>query len=347
MKLWLKNYLSTIFFILLIYGFYNSFSYFTTFFTATFTLQPLKFSIQSVDIFKWVIGLYILILPIFYLQSENKSKALIVIEYLFKKGKYFSYKANFEEKTSFLAWIVKAFWAPLMIFWLSEHIITMINKWVALYGTWPLWKINFLWFFDSYFFVFCFSFILFADVFFFTLWYLIESPKLKNTIKSVEPTLLWWAVALACYPPFNGYITSLIWWYSQDFPKFENISIHIGFNVAILLLMGIYSWASISLWFKASNLTNRGIVTKWPYRFVRHPAYIAKNLAWWIGGIPLMIEALQTNNYIFLSSIFFWLIWWSSIYFLRAWTEEQHLSKDPEYRKYKEKVRFRFIPWVF
>lgn len=50
----------------------------------------------------------------------------------------------------------------------------------------------------------------------------------------------------------------------------------------ITCLWGIFAWASLSLGFKASNLTNRGIVTKGPYRWVRHPAYAAKLGIWLI-----------------------------------------------------------------
>lgn len=38
---------------------------------------------------------------------------------------------------------------------------------------------------------------------------------------------------------------------------------------------------------------------------------------------------------------------WIYIYYLRSITEERHLIKDPEYKKYVEKVKYRFIPKVF
>lgn len=347
MKLWLKNYLSTLSFIGGIFVFYNSFEYFRKFFTANYYIQPIDLHITSVEVFTGIILLYIFLLPIFYFYSQEKWKSLIIFEYFWKVWKYQILKPTKEEKIAFLAWWVKAFWGPLMISFLAGHIATLINKLVATIGTFWLRKINFLWFFDTYFFPTCFSLILFFDTFFFTLGYLIESPKIKNTIKSVEPTILWWAVAIACYPPFNGYITNVIGWYSEDFPKFENIHLHINLNILILVLMGIYSWASISLWLKASNLTNRGIVTKWPYRFVRHPAYISKNLAWWIGGLPILITSLQGENYALFFSVILSLSCWTFLYFMRAVTEEKHLSKDSDYKKYKEQVRYRFIPWVF
>tara|TARA_Y100000031_G_C8029362_1_gene296404 strand:+ start:350 stop:499 length:150 start_codon:yes stop_codon:yes gene_type:complete len=34
------------------------------------------------------------------------------------------------------------------------------------------------------------------------------------------------------------------------------------------------------------------------------------------------------------------------LYYLRAWTEENHLSLDPDYLEYKTQVRWKFIPKV-
>jgi protein-S-isoprenylcysteine O-methyltransferase Ste14 len=36
----------------------------------------------------------------------------------------------------------------------------------------------------------------------------------------------------------------------------------------------------------------------------------------------------------------------SAVYYRRAVTEEQHLSRDPEYRKYMKRVPYRFIPGI-
>jgi hypothetical protein len=47
---------------------------------------------------------------------------------------------------------------------------------------------NFLSFFNQYFFLFAFSFILFLDVLFFTLGYLLEGKIFKNEIISIEST---------------------------------------------------------------------------------------------------------------------------------------------------------------
>ena len=119
-------------------------------------------------------------------------------------------------------------------------------------------------------------------------------------------------------------------------------------DVGLLLALGIYSWASIALGFKASNLTNRGIVGHGPYAFVRHPAYAAKNLAWWIGALPTLYLLYAMGNTRGLCYAVLALAGWSTIYLLRAITEERHLLlADNGYAQYMARVRWRFIPGVF
>ena len=65
---------------------------------------------------------------------------------------------------------------------------------------------------------------------------------------------------------------------------------------AMLLGVGVYAWATLALGLRASNLTNRGIVTTGPYRWLRHPAYVAKNLSWWIGATPLVVKFASTRS---------------------------------------------------
>lgn len=344
----IKNYLSTMAFILLWYVFYSHIWYYQDFFRWEISLVFFaNFSIKSIDIFKYVILAYSLFLIPFYIYHQEKWKALIVIEYMIKKFKNFSYKINHKEKVSLLAWWVKLFYAPLMIFWLSGHITTLLNNIYYTYWNRALFSHNFYDFFNQNLFWTAFSFILFFDVFFFTCWYLIESPFLKNTIKSVEPTFLWWFVTLACYPPFNGMIGNIIPWYSSDFPEFPNHSFHIFFNSLLLICMTIYSSASFALWWKASNLTNRGIVKTWVYRFVRHPAYIAKNTAWWIGILPVLIDSFQLWEYKTFFIAIFSMSFWSFLYFMRAITEEKHLSLDADYIAYKKEVPYRFVPKIY
>ena len=252
-----------------------------------------------------------------------------------------------DERLGLLSVLLKAFFAPLMVVWLFDHTALMLVHGSELMARWGKPETEWLELFNAHGFWFAFKVILFLDVFFFTIGYLIELPVLKNEIRSVDPTLLGWGVALACYPPING-MTAMIFGggYSADFPQFEHPAVHLAANALLLVLMAIYTSASIALNFKASNLTHRGIIARGPYRYIRHPAYVCKNLAWWIGLMPALLVALETSLTSTLMT-FGSMFGWSVIYYMRALTEEDHLrSVDGEYDAYCQKVKYRFIPGV-
>lgn len=252
-----------------------------------------------------------------------------------------------DERLGLLSVLLKAFFIPLMVVWLFDHTGLMLGYGKELLEQWDSPDADGLALFNAAGFWFAFRLILFLDVFFFTLGYMIELPSLKNEIRSVDPTLMGWGVALACYPPFNG-MTAMIFGggLSAEFPQFSQPVVHVTANVLLLGLMALYTWASVALNFKASNLTHRGIVVHGPYRFIRHPAYVCKNLAWWIGLVPALIAAADVS---FLSALAVVgsMFGWSVIYYMRALTEEDHLrGVDGEYDAYCQKVRYRFIPGV-
>ncbi len=56
-------------------------------------------------------------------------------------------------------------------------------------------------------------------------------------------------------------------------------------------LTAIYAWATLAFGIRFSNLTYRGVLTNGPYRFTRHPAYVSKNLFWWLSVLPFMVSS--------------------------------------------------------
>lgn len=249
-------------------------------------------------------------------------------------------------KQAGLALLLKFFFAPLMINWCLNHVADMANSVVQLIdGIEAGTQGRVL--FDASLFWACFQCILFVDTLLFTLGYIVEVPALNNRIRSVDPTFFGWFVCLACYPPFNDCTSRYIEWQSSDFPRFGNDWLHFAANVTLLVAMTIYSWASLALGFKASNLTNRGIVGRGPYAYVRHPAYAAKNFAWWIGAMPNIGIWFASGDLHAAVYALFALCGWTGIYVLRAMTEERHLLMAVNgYAEYMEKVRWRFIPHV-
>jgi len=249
-------------------------------------------------------------------------------------------------KQASLALLLKFFFAPLMINWCLGHAGDMGN---SLVQAWDSIRegVRGRALFDSSLFWACFRLILFVDTLLFTLGYIVEMPALRNRIRSVDPTFFGWFVCLACYPPFNDFTSRFLQWQSSDFPQFQSSSLHFAANLALLVSLAVYSWASVALAFKASNLTNRGIVAHGPYAVVRHPAYAAKNLAWWIGALPNLYLIFASGNYRYAAYALLSLCGWTAIYVLRAITEERHLLMGRNgYAEYMQRVRWRFIPHV-
>lgn len=233
-------------------------------------------------------------------------------------------------RTGLLSFVVKAFFFPLMLGFFLEHWQTLIPELQRAAASGQFFIA--LW--DNLHFI-LFQSIFFIDTIIFGAAYLFESKHLGNEIKSVDPNPSGWLVALICYPPFTAGISQLLPLYKSE-AWIESAFVLDLFNWLMLVVFVIYLWASIALGPRAGNLVNRGIVATGPYRFVRHPAYFAKNLAWWFEFLPYLTPVT-----------FFGLLGWNVIYIFRGLTEERHLLADPDYQKYAKQVRWRFIPGLW
>lgn len=250
-----------------------------------------------------------------------------------------------DDRLAVLSTLLKAFFAPMMAVSLMGFCLAALNNLNGLAQSGILaagWRLIF----DKAGFWIALQLILFVDVLLFTVGYLVESRRLGNVIRSVDPTWLGWAAALLCYPPFNELTGMLLGSQHTDFPQFEHPAVHLVLNALLLLLLAGYTSASVALGLKASNLTHRGIVSRGPYAFVRHPAYTFKSMAWWIGSAPLVGAAFDQSLYAGIMAAGS-VIGWTALYVLRALTEEDHLRRvDGSYGEYAQRVRWRFIPGV-
>jgi protein-S-isoprenylcysteine O-methyltransferase Ste14 len=238
-----------------------------------------------------------------------------------------------QERISLLFLLLKLFYLPMMIEFIIANWGMLVGTWWSYSGVMSLPRLEA---FNNFLFPCLIDIIFITECAFYAFGYAVESGYCKNVVKSIEPTFLGWAVTLACYPPFNGFVNNYASWFTSDEPIFSSAWLTCAAKCAALLCFGGYLWGAISLGAKCSNLTNRGIVTTGAFSCVRHPAYAAKNLAWWIALLPVLsIPAVLSMAF------------WSFLYFLRAITEERHLGNDPEYREYCKKVRWRFIPGIF
>ena len=251
-----------------------------------------------------------------------------------------------EDRVAVLSTILKGYFGPMMVMWVMVSLTDALALGSALASEGAS-MVGFRAWFDQFGFLLLLRLILLVDVLWFTAGYLIELPALRNGIRSVDPTWTGWLAALLCYPPFNQLTVAILGSELTDLPQFTNPVTQLVLWITILILMAVYASASVALGFKASNLTHRGIVTRGPYRWIRHPAYTCKNMAWWIGSAPLVSIAFAHSTAAGLQALAS-VAGWTLLYVLRALTEEEHLrSVDGDYAAYCAKVRWRFVPGLF
>lgn len=184
------------------------------------------------------------------------------------------------------------------------------------------------------------SFLFLVDVQIGTVGYLCTLRPLDSHIRSGNPFLAGWLAALLCYPPFVWGIIGpdqQILSYEFATPGWAHWlagkdALLWAWGGFLLFLTGVYAWATVVFGIRFSNLTYRGVLTNGPYRFTRHPAYLAKNLFWWASVLPFLTTSDNpldaVRNCVFLLAV-------NAIYYWRARTEEAHLlAEDPKYREY-------------
>lgn len=179
----------------------------------------------------------------------------------------------------------------------------------------------------------------------FTISYLTEFSFLKNKIKSIDVTPLGILSCIICYQPIRALAQEFIVGYPNNQTPINNLTFRIVLYLLIILVYIINLLAIVRLGTKSGNLTNRGIVTKFPYNIIRHPNYAMEICLIILTSAPIyLMQEFSIFEKILMTLGF---ILWIFIYYVRAITEERHLIKDPEYKEYVEKVKYRFIPKLF
>ncbi|MCG3842867.1 DUF1295 domain-containing protein [Psychrobacter sp. Ps1] len=168
--------------------------------------------------------------------------------------------------------------------------------------------------------------------------YLFSSGIINNRIVDTDSNILGWIFALLCYPPLvwimrqvNDQQDNLIW---QDIIPQDSVFYWL-FLLAINVSWIVYWLATFEFGMTFSNLSWRRLIDTGVYRYTKHPAYIAKNIYWWLYTLPFMGVAFASVQ------------WWqnilgltfvSLIYYGRAKSEERHLRKFVEYRQYCDQI---------
>lgn len=275
----------------------------------------------GVEILPWILGI-----AAFYLLwaewriPDTKDGALHAGNLLLGKWRDADWK---KLRHYALCWAVKGYFLPLM--W--GDLAAGIEK--ARKMNWDLASLTFM---QLYSLVFSSS--VTFELVFVTAGYLFTCRIFDAQIRLVEQRLFGWVAALVCYGPFLsvtftryfGYRTDVTWgpWLS-DYPTLGLI-----WGSVIMICMTVHLWSDACFGVRFSNLTHRGIITNGPYRYSKHPAYIIKNLRWWMVSVPFAApggwdDALRYSLLLACVNI---------VYGMRAYAEEKMLSQDPRYIEY-------------
>jgi protein-S-isoprenylcysteine O-methyltransferase Ste14 len=221
-----------------------------------------------------------------------------------------------------LSWGVKGFFLPLMVVYLNQEVsalFDLLSK--GEQGTWPVYDLLYHLSYGT-------------DLLFCVVGYSASIRLFDSQIRSVEPTVFGWLVALVCYQPFYSVIgkyylqyDGTIFWggWLAPWPALRDV-----WGWAIIVLTVTYALCTVAFGLRFSNLTHRGIITAGPYRLTKHPAYLSKNLSWWLISVPFVSDLgwpVALRHCLCLGLL-------NLVYFARARTEERHLSRDPTYVAY-------------
>jgi hypothetical protein len=223
-------------------------------------------------------------------------------------------------------WLVKAFFTPLMFVFVHDDL-------AALWSSQATAPLDFRHIFER-----LYDLMFLLDVLLAVIAYTLTLRILDNHVRSVEPTIGGWIICVICYrplvdaqAPYIQYELDKLYW-GNVFSPYPLL--YVLWGSAILFLVFIYVWSTAAFGLRFSNLTHRGIITSGPYRWMKHPAYLAKNLSWWMISVPFVAGAgwaTAMQSCLMLGAA-------NLIYYLRARTEERHLAADPVYRDYQNYI---------
>jgi hypothetical protein len=224
-----------------------------------------------------------------------------------------------------LEWVIKAFFLPLMFIQMVQmaQLLTQFD-----YAPNPLG-----------YYVAGYDFLYYVDLTVACTGYILTLRVLDTHIRSTDPTVGGWVVALLCYGPFWTFAYATLFNYERNGITWgpwlaDHPVLQIAWGCAILFFTALYAGAHLHFGLRFSNLTNRGILTNGLYALTKHPSYVAKNISWWLISVPFVSSGAWPDalrNCLLLAAV-------NVVYFLRARTEEQHLSNDPAYVAYATRM---------
>lgn len=231
--------------------------------------------------------------------------------------------SRFELENYIRSWLIKGFWLSIM----QPHVVEKMHVLITYHWSRIEDRPMSMFLMAS---TICYA----MDYFFAVSGYVLNLKMFNTHTRSAEPTLLGWCVTIGCYWPFWDVLFYPYFLKYQAANQWNTLFV-VGsgmwwiWAVAIITMQFLYVAATISAGIRFSNLTYRGLWNTGPYRWTKHPAYVFKNISWWLIYIPFLLnfgtDAIKCALL---------LLGVNGVYYLRARTEERHLSHYPEYVAY-------------
>ncbi len=170
--------------------------------------------------------------------------------------------------------------------------------------------------------------------------YFFSSRLLGTHIRKVDATVSGWFATMACYPPLMQvvFLQWLNFYPHMDRAKWGTPwsvelaglpTLAMGTGVLVIFLEALHYWGEASFGLRASNLSNRGIITNGLFRITKHPIYLVKCIIWFL-WMPFLAGDSALHG------AWLTLLWAGAgaIYGARAWAEERLLADDTDYVAY-------------
>jgi len=93
---------------------------------------------------------------------------------------------------------------------------------------------------------------------------------------------------------------------------------------------------AVVTWLFGMLPANRGVVSSGVYRWTRHPMYTG----YFVSHMGFLLANFGAHNVLLFTALYVAQGW-------RVWSEERLLARDPAYRRYMQRVRYRVLPGVF
>jgi len=158
-------------------------------------------------------------------------------------------------------------------------------------------------------------------------------------VRNVDFTLVGWLTNAVCYGPLLGVV---LWQMvpptvGSD-PIVAHGSLHLILMIVSFSLNVVYTMTIWNLGTMFGVMTDKGVRSTGFYSVVRHPSYTLEALMF----VVTYCRGLSSSAQWYAVSFFF------LIYWLRSEREDQFMSiSNPDYRLYKQKTTWKFIPGIY